>query len=64
MRTERNVCARMQHICALRQTELKSHVSYKVAQLVCMSRSNDITSHCFVFHSLGGAAKTSTSCLQ
>lgn len=60
----RNVCAGIQHICVLRQTEFKSHVSYKVAQLVCISSSNDITSHCFVFHSLGGAAKTSTSCLH
>lgn len=60
----RDVCAGIQHICVLRQTEFKSHVSYKVAQLVCISSSNDITSHCFVFHSLGGAAKTSTSCLH
>ncbi|CAJ1084551.1 Hypothetical predicted protein [Xyrichtys novacula] len=35
-----------------------------VPQLVCMSSSNDITSHCFVFHSSGGAVKTSSSCLQ
>ena len=44
-------------------TGFKSHAAHKVTQLVCMSGSNDITSHCFVFHSLGGAARTSTSCL-
>lgn len=52
------------HTLVLTHLEYKSHTAHKVAQLVCISSSNDITSRSFVFHCLGGATKTSPSCLS
>lgn len=51
------------HLCSNTHIEFKSRAAHNITQLVCISGSNDITLRCFVFHSLGGAAKTSTSCL-
>lgn len=48
------------YMCA----EGKSLAAHNALQLVPISRSNDITSHCCVSHGLGGAAKISTSCLK
>ena len=39
---------KLSYICSLTHTGFKSHTAHKVAQLVYISSSNDITSHCFV----------------